>query len=308
MKISVVLCCYNGEKFINQQLESLKVQTRKPDEVLIFDDKSTDGTVECIKKYIAENHLNNWHVSVNTENKGWMKNFMDGMEKSSGDIIFPCDQDDIWCEDKIEKMSQVMEDDKILLLAANYEAFYEGEEYRKISNTFTKDDRNDESVCKVPFNEKALYNMRPGCVMAFRRELLDICLKYSFPNYPHDALLWRTAIIMDGAYKFEYKSIYFRRHASNASDKQKHLIDERVNTIEYYIKVCDKLIQLSEDKEMAKEKKLLLGEIKEFWLLRQKFYQTRSLKAAVMLMTKWNRYYLTLKMALGDIYIVYRGK
>ena len=66
MKISVVLCCYNGEKFINQQLESLKVQTRKPDEVLIFDDRSTDGTVECIEKYIAKNGLDNWHVFVNT--------------------------------------------------------------------------------------------------------------------------------------------------------------------------------------------------------------------------------------------------
>ena len=189
MKISVVLCCYNGEKFINQQLESLKVQTRKPDEVLIFDDRSTDGTVECIEKYIEKNGLDNWHVFVNTENKGWMKNFMDGMEQSSGDIIFPCDQDDIWCEDKIEKMTQVMENRNILLLAANYEAFYEGEEYHKISNAFTKDDKNDESVSKVQFDEKSLYNMRPGCVMAFRRELLDVCLKYSFSNYPHDALL-----------------------------------------------------------------------------------------------------------------------
>lgn len=308
MKISVVLCCYNGEKFINQQLESLKVQTRKPDEVLIFDDRSTDGTVECIEKYIAKNGLDNWHVFVNTENKGWMKNFMDGMEQSSGDIIFPCDQDDIWCEDKIEKMTQVMENRNILLLAANYEAFYEGEEYHKISNAFTKDDKNDESVSKVQFDEKSLYNMRPGCVMAFRRELLDVCLKYSFSNYPHDALLWRTAIIMDGAYKFEYKSIYFRRHSSNASDKQKHLIDERMHTIEYYVKVCDMLIQLSEAKEMAREKRLLLGKIREFWMLRRKFYQTHSITAAFLLMTKWNRYYLTLKMALGDIYIVFRGK
>ena len=44
-KISVVMTTYNGEKHIIKQLESLKDQTKKPDEVLIFDDQSMDRTV-----------------------------------------------------------------------------------------------------------------------------------------------------------------------------------------------------------------------------------------------------------------------
>ena len=48
MKISVVMTTYNGEKYVEEQLDSIRVQTRKADEVLIFDDQSSDKTVKII--------------------------------------------------------------------------------------------------------------------------------------------------------------------------------------------------------------------------------------------------------------------
>lgn len=57
MKISVIVSTYNGAEYILEQLDSVKNQTRKADEVLISDDVSSDNTVEIVNKYIADNGL-----------------------------------------------------------------------------------------------------------------------------------------------------------------------------------------------------------------------------------------------------------
>ena len=57
MKTSVVMSTYNGERYIFEQLESLRKQTMKPDEVLIFDDGSSDSTVSLVSKYIQDNNI-----------------------------------------------------------------------------------------------------------------------------------------------------------------------------------------------------------------------------------------------------------
>lgn len=48
--ISVAMTTYNGEKYVKEQLESILEQTKPVDEIVIMDDKSTDETVEIIKK------------------------------------------------------------------------------------------------------------------------------------------------------------------------------------------------------------------------------------------------------------------
>ena len=57
MKVSIVLCSYNGEKYIEEQLDSLRVQTRPADEVMIFDDRSTDRTVKIVQDFISKYEL-----------------------------------------------------------------------------------------------------------------------------------------------------------------------------------------------------------------------------------------------------------
>ena len=71
MKLSVVISTYNGEDYIERQLDSIKNQTRPADEVLIIDDCSTDNTVNIIRRYIEKNDLCSWKFEVNNQNKGW---------------------------------------------------------------------------------------------------------------------------------------------------------------------------------------------------------------------------------------------
>ena len=46
--VSVALCTYNGERFLQEQLDSIAMQTRLPDEVVVGDDCSSDTTIEIL--------------------------------------------------------------------------------------------------------------------------------------------------------------------------------------------------------------------------------------------------------------------
>jgi glycosyltransferase involved in cell wall biosynthesis len=113
--ISVIMATCNGEKFILQQLESIKKQTLKVDEVIIRDDCSSDNTCKLIQEYIDRNALD-WKFVQNDTRLGFVKNFYEALRLAGGDYIFLCDQDDIWLPDKAEKMSDLMSRTKALMI------------------------------------------------------------------------------------------------------------------------------------------------------------------------------------------------
>lgn len=153
MKTSVVMTVYNGSRYLLEMLDSLRNQTRAIDEVLFFDDRSTDSSREIIQTYISEHKLSNWKLIINENNKGWEKNFTNGISAATGDIIFPCDQDDVWHLDKIEKISNAFESNNdIFLLVSGYHAFSENGG-KMVVQQHVQTETEDE-VSKVVFNEK----------------------------------------------------------------------------------------------------------------------------------------------------------
>ena len=120
MKISLVMATYNGAKYLNEQLDSIKNQTLKLDEVIIVDDVSTDDTSYLVEKYIS-NHQLNWMFIKNEKNLGYKGNFKKGLAHASGDVIFLCDQDDIWHLDKVERMVEALKNHlEIKALASSF--------------------------------------------------------------------------------------------------------------------------------------------------------------------------------------------
>jgi hypothetical protein len=98
LKISVALCTYNGARFLNDQLASLAAQQRQPDELVVFDDCSTDNTMELLEKFSApfpvRLHSNNCRI-------GSTANFELAIAACEGELIALCDQDDIWTPEKL---------------------------------------------------------------------------------------------------------------------------------------------------------------------------------------------------------------
>jgi len=100
--VSIVLCTYNGESYLCEQLDSILAQTYPNFELVISDDASTDGTVSILEAYKKKDLR--LRYSVNPANLGYNKNFEKVIGEAAGEFIAISDQDDIWATDKISKM------------------------------------------------------------------------------------------------------------------------------------------------------------------------------------------------------------
>ncbi|MBL7741740.1 MAG: glycosyltransferase [Chitinophagaceae bacterium] len=100
--ISVVLCTYNGGRFIDEQLNSILNQTYIHLEIIISDDFSSDNTYEILKKHVEKDKR--IRLFRNEKNIGFNLNFKEACSKASGELIAFADQDDIWLPEKLERM------------------------------------------------------------------------------------------------------------------------------------------------------------------------------------------------------------
>lgn len=101
--VAIIMSTYNGEKYIYEQLESLRIQTYKNIDVYIHDDGSTDKTIEIIKAFITTNKLSRFSL-LNDEKRGYPACFIKTLlEIPHHDYYAFCDQDDVWFDDKVEK-------------------------------------------------------------------------------------------------------------------------------------------------------------------------------------------------------------
>lgn len=98
-KISVVMCTYNGEKYIKEQLDSIIAQSYPIFEIIVLDDCSTDGTWNILKEYEKKHSI--IKCFRNKYNIGADNSFKNAFFLAKGDYIAPSDQDDIWCPNKI---------------------------------------------------------------------------------------------------------------------------------------------------------------------------------------------------------------
>jgi glycosyltransferase involved in cell wall biosynthesis len=103
LKISIALCTYNGVKYLPDQLSSYLKQERLPDELIICDDGSSDGTIDMIRQYAAHAPFS-VQLHINKDNLGSTKNFEKAFQLCAGEIIVPSDQDDVWHKSKLRRL------------------------------------------------------------------------------------------------------------------------------------------------------------------------------------------------------------
>ncbi|MFC1451550.1 glycosyltransferase, partial [Bacillus cereus] len=109
--VSVALCTWQGERYIAAQLRTVGAQTVLPTQVVIVDDASTDGTWGVLEQEVATLHARGIEVVLRRQqqNVGYVRNFESALLQCSGDIVFLCDQDDLWREDKIETFLRIFD-------------------------------------------------------------------------------------------------------------------------------------------------------------------------------------------------------
>lgn len=107
MKFSVALCSYNGERFLAEQLASIREQSRLPDELVICDDASTDRSAAIAQQFAARAPFPVL-VKVNEKNLGSTLNFSQAIRLCTGDLIALADQDDIWLPHKLAALESAL--------------------------------------------------------------------------------------------------------------------------------------------------------------------------------------------------------
>lgn len=216
MKISIAMATYNGAKYILEQLQSFTAQTRQPDELIITDDCSTDQTEAIVLEY-AKTAPFTVEFHRNEKNLGYSGNFNAALMKTTGDLVFLSDQDDVWFPEKVAHMITVAERSPRALVVMNDAAL-------------TDADLNPVKLTKLGQIRSAGFNASyfvMGCCCAIRRELLDFCLPIPEGIKAHDDWIVGFAEALNGKVIDQHILQYYRRHESNES----HFIANRTTKI-----------------------------------------------------------------------------
>lgn len=127
MKISVIIPIYNGLSYIEQCLQSVKIQDVDM-EIFLIDDCSTDGLEEQINLIQKKLDLNNLIYIRNKEQKGAAYTRNVGIKKATGNYIAFLDADDWWENDKLKKQIKLIEKTGADFVFTARKNVYEGKE------------------------------------------------------------------------------------------------------------------------------------------------------------------------------------
>lgn len=255
MTVSVCMGTYNGESYIEEQLNTILHQTHTPEEVILCDDGSTDSTVSIIEQFIQKNGLQGkWKLYQNTVNKGYPTNFYYACSLCSKEIVFLADQDDIWKTDKIEKMCHIMEKNPAAKsVCCKFGLVDEqGQEIHSVM-TPTRDHGTGE-VRKISIEEIFYKCQWPGMVMAYRREWYESWTKGDY-QIPHDFLIAARASEEEGFFQLDEILAYHRRHDHNTGGEEHHIRkllnkDRKLKEIRDYLQI---LREFQKEETLTKE-------------------------------------------------------
>lgn len=249
MFVDILMCTYNGEDFIELQIQSILDQTHTDFKLIIVDDTSNDRTVEIIKKMILNDKRIELHQ--NKKNVGYFNNFLNGLDFVKSDYLFFSDQDDIWAENKVEiQLADLMlEDDNVLMNFSNSYLLYD-----KIQRQTNYETKRDSYKIKTYYSspiELALRNIVSGHTILIRSNQIPSIKKSlskitDIKNLYFDYIL--TLVLLDlGRIKYINESfVYFRQHLNSTSTKM------RMN---YYKYVSSNALAFSQISESAKTAK-----------------------------------------------------
>ncbi len=313
--ISVVIATYNGEKYIEAQLRSVFMQSKAVDEVLIFDDGSTDKTVEIVKKFISENGCSGWKLIQNKENKGYCKNFLEGVKTAKGDIIFLADQDDVWHFEKVAEMTAVLENrEEIKALCCSCDLINgENEPIMDPGNIGVLFSRNDGSIEMFSPEKFIGCSFIRGCSVVFKSEILQFVEPIELKGLlSHDWLITFTAALRGKCAVLNKVLMSYRCHGENTSFGERKYgntaLQKRVDALKFSVEGHNFILKNADKYPADNNIKLKLQKQIDFENKRIEFLKTGKFKCffrCAFSVLKYRCYYGSVvkgfKVFFGDI-------
>ena len=213
--ISIAMATYNGEKYLQEQIDSILRQTLKPTEIVICDDCSTDNTWDILQRYAKRDAR--FKIYRNETNLGFVKNFEKAISACQGDYIALSDQDDIWTNDHIELLFdglgyKIMSCGNALLVNESGQSL--GVTYKEME---LLDYLPEDDFLKL----KSIFFFRSpfqGASMLFKKELVDFALPFINETIYHDRWLAIVACMTGGINYIDKVILSYRRTNNNVTE------------------------------------------------------------------------------------------
>lgn len=163
-KISIAMATFNGERFIQAQLESIALQSLMPYELVITDDGSSDRTLDIISEFSNEAPFP-VHLHRNESRLGYADNFLRAASLCRGDLIAFSDQDDVWLKHKLARCADAFKDEAVML--AVHTGKVVDEDLKPVGWLFPK---IDQDVVTLPLHKGPGHGLS-GFAMVFRANM-----------------------------------------------------------------------------------------------------------------------------------------
>lgn len=279
--VSIAVCTYNGERFLQAQLDSLLAQSRRPDQIVIRDDVSSDGTLALLQAFVPRAEAAGIAVDlqVNPQNVGYRSNFDGALRACSGELIFLCDHDDVWHADKLQRFCAAFAA-RPALLALHCDAQLidaagqplPGALFDALHYTAAERARMHAGD---GFRLMLKRNLMTGAAMAFRRQVLADALPLPASGWVHDAWIGTLAAMRGQIDSLPDALIGYRLHGNNqlglgGNDTASRSV-RRQRQLQTEKEQCDTLLQRTR----------LLGLPAEMIALIERKYRHVSVRAAL---------------------------
>lgn len=206
-QVTILLSTYNGEKYLEEQLQSIYNQKGVDVKLLVRDDGSSDGTTEMLNAAQTAQRLS-WYTGANL---GPARSFWNLLEQADKSEYYAfSDQDDFWMEDKMETAISYLKQDE-----TNRPALYFCQ--TRLVDSKLKPIGDVTIHPRLTLGEALLYQFIGGCTMVFNHALREILLQHT-PCYlkMHDVWIYLVALAFDAKIHFDPTShILYRQHGNN---------------------------------------------------------------------------------------------
>ena len=234
--ISVALCTHNGALFLGEQIRSICAQTLPPNEIVLSDDASSDGSVAAVRAALDACRVDRPELAVELrviENRPALrvtKNFEQAVKACGGDLIALSDQDDVWQPDRLERMAVEFERRPDLMLLHTDARLVDAQGQPLGGTLFHALEVHASELARIhagqAFEVLLRRNLVTGATTVFRRSLLEAALPFPV-EWLHDEWLGIIAAAVGRVDVLETALIDYRQHGNNQIGARRDSLAEK---------------------------------------------------------------------------------